>query len=95
MEVAAYTPMTLTVDLGSSASMTQIVGNVIQVLALVAILLFGTLFVVGAVFMVGSRGKEDQLNTGKELMIKSMIGLAIVGGAYGLIRTLYYLIYGP
>ena len=80
-------------DLGSGLSLLGVVGNVVEMLALTAIIFTTVLFLIGAFMMILSRGKDDQLSKGKDLMIQSLIGLAVVGGAYALIRTLFWLIY--
>ena len=85
----------LQVNLGTSLPLSQIIANAISTLAGVIVIFTSVLFLLGAFFMVISRGKEDQLQTGKDLMIKSLIGLAVAGSAYGFIRTLLYVIYTP
>ena len=84
---------TLTVDLGATISFPELIGNAVEALALISILFTTVLFLIGAFMMVISRGKEDQVSKGKDLMIQSLIGMAVVGGAYGLIRTIFWLIY--
>ncbi|OGJ56260.1 hypothetical protein A3D88_04090 [Candidatus Peribacteria bacterium RIFCSPHIGHO2_02_FULL_52_16] len=84
---------TLTVDLGATISFPELVGNAVEAFALISILFTTVLFLVGAFMMVMSRGKEDQVSKGKDLMIQSLIGMAVVGGAYALIRTIFWLIY--
>ena len=91
--VFALTNRTLTVNLGSNQPLTDVIGNVIEMLALTVIIFTTVLFLAGAFMMIISRGKDDLLSKGKDLMIQSLIGMAVVGGAYGLIRTLFWLIY--
>ncbi|MEK7591060.1 MAG: hypothetical protein AAB489_02525 [Patescibacteria group bacterium] len=93
IRASALAVRTLTVDLGSGLSLLGVVGNVVEMLALTAIIFTTVLFLIGAFMMILSRGKDDQLSKGKDLMIQSLIGLAVVGGAYALIRTLFWLIY--
>jgi Type IV secretion system pilin len=51
-----------------------------------------TLFLIGALMVVLSRGKPDQMENGKKLMINSLIGMMIVLGAYGILRTVTYIV---
>jgi len=91
--VLALEKRTLIVNLGSSQTLADVIGNVIEMLALTIIVFTTVLFLAGAFMMIISRGKDDLLSKGKDLMIQSLIGMAVVGGAYGLIRTLFWLIY--
>lgn len=91
--VFALTRRSLIVNLGSNQQLSEIVGNAIEMLALTIIAFTTILFLAGAFMMVISRGKDDLLSKGKDLMIQSLIGMAVVGAAYALIRTLFWLIY--
>ena len=84
---------TLVVDLGSSIALPQLVSNAIAAFLVLIILLVTVLFLLGAFYVVMSHGKEDLVQKGKDLMIQSLIGLAVVLGAYGIIRTAFYLLY--
>ncbi len=79
----------LIVDLGASLTFPQIAANATRTLVAAIVLLCITLFLLGAFVMVLSRGKEDQLQKGKDLMIWSLVGMAVVIGSYAIIRTLY------
>ncbi|MBI3331619.1 hypothetical protein HYZ99_01525 [Candidatus Peregrinibacteria bacterium] len=83
----------LTVDLGANVKFSTVFGNAVSALAGLAGTFCGVLFLIGAFLMVISRGKDDQLQKGKDLMIQSLIGLAVVLGAYAIIRTLFAVLY--
>jgi hypothetical protein len=83
----------LFVGLGAPISFSTVVQNAVGVLVMSIAFLCVVLFLLGAFLMVMSRGKEDQLQKGRELMIHSLIGLAIVLGSYAILRTFFALIY--
>ena len=55
--------------------------------------LCGILFLVGAYYVVASGGNETTVGKGKDLMIGSLIGLAVALSAYAIIRTVFYVIF--
>ena len=55
--------------------------------------LCGILFLVGAYYVVASGGNETTVGKGKDLMIGSLIGLAVALSAYAVIRTVFYVIF--
>ena len=67
-----------------------IIGNIMQYLtgAIGAVAI--TMFVIGALFVTLSGIKEDWRQKGKDLMIGSVISLAVVLGAYAILRMLEY-----
>lgn len=83
----------LTVDFGSRNTFNAVVFNALQALTGIIGTFCGILFLIGALLMVISRGKDDQLQKGKDLMIQSMIGLAVTLSAYAIIRTLFSVLY--
>ena len=50
-------------------------------------------FLYGAGQLVLSRGNQTEVDNGKKAMIHALIGLAIVLGSYGIIRTVLYFLY--
>lgn len=48
------------------------------------------MFVVGALLITLSGVKEDLKQRGKDLMIGSVLALAVVAGAYSILRTIDY-----
>jgi hypothetical protein len=79
--------------LGVNMSFLALGANFIGSLVLLMIVLCTILFLVGALLLILSRGKEDQVSRGKNLMIGSLIGLAIVLGSYAIISTFLYFLY--
>ena len=89
----AFAQRTITLGLGVNSSFGEAIGNLIRFLAVVSIPVCTALFMLGAYLMVLSRGKEDQMKRGKDLMIGSLEGLAIILGSYGILRAFLYLVY--
>ena len=52
-----------------------------------------SIFLVGAFMMVISAGQDTLLQSGKRAMKGSLIGIAIVTGAYGIYRTVVFWLY--
>lgn len=90
----AYQSQNFPISIGT-ANLTPmlILGNVVNFLLTTGGLVCITVFMLGTFYMVFSRGKEDLLQKGKDLMIGAGVGLAVILGAYGIIRTFFYIIY--
>ena len=71
----------------------MVLQNVVTFLLGASTLVCITVFMLGAFYMVFSRGKEDLLQKGKDLMIGAVVGLEVILGAYGIIRTFFYVLY--
>ena len=84
---------TLAITLGTSLSVEAILTNIINYLAAAIVFVASAAFVVGAYFITFSRGEPDTVNRGKSLMIGSIIGMAVVLGAFAILRTVFYFIY--
>ncbi|TSC80482.1 MAG: hypothetical protein G01um101425_136 [Candidatus Peregrinibacteria bacterium Gr01-1014_25] len=79
---------------GYSGSLPELIVRVVYFLSY-AIGAFCTVaFIVGALMIVISRGQEPFLPRGKTLMIESLIGLALVLGAQGILRIVVSVLYG-
>lgn len=89
----AYTTVPLTVNIGTSGTFGQIAANFVNFLAGIAIVVCGAIFLVGTLFVVLSRGKDDQVQKGKDLMIGSLIGLAVIIAAYAIVGTTFHFLY--
>lgn len=82
---------TLTVNtIGRSFQFWTVIGSIMSYLtgAIGAVAI--TMFVVGALLVTLSGIKEDWRQKGKDFMIGSIISLAVVLGAYALLRMLEY-----
>jgi len=51
------------------------------------------IFLVGAFIMTISAGKDTLYQRGRQIMIGSAIGLAVIVGSYGMYRTIIFLLY--
>lgn len=70
-----------------------ILTNLLTFLAASIVSIAVVLFLIGATYMVGSRGKPDFVEKGKKLMTNSLIGMAVVLGAYTILRTAFFLLF--
>lgn len=83
------------VSSGFSGGLPELILRVVMFLSY-AIGTFCTIaFLVGAFLIVLSRGQEPLLPRGKNLVIESLIGLAVVLGANGILRVVMYVLYIP
>lgn len=71
----------------------QALENLVTFLAASIVSITIVVFLIGATYVVGSRGKPDLADKGKKLMTNSLIGMAVVLGSYTIARTVLYLIY--
>lgn len=92
-KVLAYTTVPLTVNIGTSATFSQVAANFVNFLAGIAVVVCGAVFLVGTLFVVLSRGKDDQVQKGKDLMLGSLIGLAVIIAAYAIVGTTFHFLY--
>ena len=79
--------------LGSDIDFAKFADNAVGLFSLTIGAVCTVLFLIGALYMVTSTGSPDRLGKGQKLMTESLIGLAITLGAYGILRTLYSLVY--
>ena len=92
--VQAYNTAPFPIVIGTPNLTPQtVLQNVVTFLLRMGVFVCITVFMLGAFYMVFSRGKEDLLQKGKDLMIGAVIGLAVILGAYGIIRTFFYVLY--
>lgn len=70
----------------------QFIGNLIFYLSYLIGFVTTALFLVGALYVVIARGQPDKMEKGKKLMIESLIGMAIVLGAYAILRTVAFIV---
>ena len=75
---------------GTAYAFWTIIGRIIQYLTGAIGAVAVTMFVVGALLVTLSGVKEDLRQKGKDLMIGSVLSLAIVLGAYALLRMVEY-----
>lgn len=82
----------LQISTGIQATFPQVMERIVTFLALTGVSLCTALFLVGAFMMVLYAGKPDKAAQGKDVMIQSMIGLFVILGAYGILRTVFYVL---
>lgn len=80
----------LTVGTGTSFSFWEVINRIIAYMAGAISAVAMTMFVVGAFFITLSGAKEDLRQKGKDLIFGSLISLAVVLGAYAILRTVDY-----
>ncbi|MDB4979005.1 MAG: hypothetical protein JWM56_1191 [Candidatus Peribacteria bacterium] len=83
----------IVVGFGIKGTIWGIIGNLITFMVASISSVCIAVFLLGALFMVASRGESDQVTKGKNMMIGSLQGLAVVLGSYGIISMTLYLIY--
>lgn len=96
LPVQAVAQTTLTVSTFGFGNLTfdQIIQNILTVLqGSIFAVCVGT-FIVGAFFFVIYYGNEEQKTRGKNLMIGSLVGIAVVTGAKAIMNLVLYFIYG-
>lgn len=82
----------LYVGTGSSITFMGVATNIIMFMAGAIPVVATAMFVVGAFMVTISGIKEEYRQTGKNLMIGAVMSLAVVLGAYALLRTVDYLL---
>ena len=75
-------------------SLAQIANNIISALQYTIVPLGVALFAVGAFMYTISGGSEDRKSQGKDFMIGSLIGVAVVLGAKMILNFIIYFLYG-
>lgn len=86
-------PRWIWVDIGTRLSFLQIMLKVATFLAVTAAIVCTGLFIVGALFLTASRGKDDMVQKGRDLMTGSILGVTVVLGSYAILRTVFYVLY--
>lgn len=79
---------------GVRLSVGQIAGNIINFLAASIGFVAVASFIYGALLITGSGYHEDWRNKGKQIMIDSLIAMAVVLGAYAILRTVTFFLVG-
>lgn len=84
---------TLTVELGTRQSITEVVSNIITFMARSVGIVAAACVIVGALLIAASRGEDPLKSRGKDLIIYSLIGLAVVLGAAAILRMVFYIVF--
>jgi hypothetical protein len=86
----AFAQRTLIVGTGTSFTFWEIMQRIISYLAGAISTIALVMFVVGAFLITISGAKEEYRKMGKDLMIGAVLSLAVVLGAYAILRTVDY-----
>ena len=71
----------------------QVMGNIYKFMAVSALGVCTLLFLLGAGQITISHGDQTKVDNGKKMMISALVGLAIILGSYGIMRTILYFTY--
>lgn len=85
----------LCVDSWYGGELPELIIRVITFLSITVGAFCTVAFLIGAFLIVVSRGQEPLLPRGKSLIIDSLIGMAVVLGAQGILRLVVYVLYSP
>lgn len=85
--VSAFAQRQLNVSTGSSITLTEVFSRTISFLAGAIPGIATAMFVVGAFMVTVSGVKEEYRQTGKNLMVGAVMSMAVVLGAYAILRT--------
>ena len=88
----AYTTRPFGILIGTNQLFEGMALNLIGFLLAAASFVCGTIFMVGTFFVVISGGGEKK-DAGKKMMIGALIGLAVILGAYAIMRTFFFILY--
>jgi hypothetical protein len=83
----------ITIFTGIRSSFPEIMTGIMVFLTTSSLFVASTLFLIGAFYVVISRGEEATMKKGKDLMTGSLIGLLVILGSYGILRTVLFIIY--
>ncbi len=93
ISTVASAQRTITLGLGVQSSVGQFIGYLINFLAVISVPVCTALFMLGAFMFVLSTGKEDRVKRGRDLMVGSVEGLAVILGSYAILRMFLYVLY--
>jgi hypothetical protein len=77
----------VTVDTGVHTTVPRIIQGIINVLLMWSGLVATAIFLLGAIFMVGSGGADQTLSAGKRMMKASLIGFALILASWMILST--------
>lgn len=92
----AYTPQTLSVSglYASDITWPEILNNLMKTLGYTIFSVSTAAFMVGAMMYAAGFVNEENKSKGKQLMIGSLMGMAVVLAAGAIFNTAYYFVYG-
>lgn len=90
VQVFAQQSRYLVVGTGTSYKFWEIAGRIVAYMSGAIAAISVAMFVIGAFLYTISGIKEDYKQKGKDMMIGSILALAVVSGAYAILRTVDY-----
>lgn len=82
------------INTGVNTTIPQIMQGLVDLFLRWSILIATAIFLLGAIFMVGSGGNDEYLSTGKKLMKAALIGFGIVLSSWLILSTVVAFIAG-
>jgi hypothetical protein len=93
-QVHALQDRSVVLTTGIRIAWTQAFSNVVGFLAVTGLGFCTLLFLLGASQLVISHGDQTKVDNGKKTMIGSLVGLSFILGAYAIVRTALFFLYG-
>jgi len=90
---SAYAQTQLAVP-NSGMTPASVIGNIIDTLGITIFSLAGATFLLGALMYAAGFINEENKSKGKNLMIGSLVGMAIVLASHTIFNTVYFFVYG-
>ena len=90
---AAHAQRSVVLTTGIRIGLTEAFSNFYAFLSSTGVLLCTLIFVAGAATLTASHGDQTKVDNGKKMMIGSLVGIAIILGAYGVLRTTLFFLY--
>lgn len=84
-------PINVNVDTG--LSLQQVFENILAFMVALIPVYAVAAFMIGALMMVISRGKDEGIDKAKKLIIGSIVGMGVVLGCYAIVRTVYWFVF--
>ena len=91
--VLALENRSIVLETGIRIAWPQLVANLTGFVAASAFGVCTLVFLIGASLLVISAGDQTKVDNGKKMMVGALIGLAIIMGSYGILRTILYFLY--
>ena len=84
---------TVVVQTGIRIPFNQLMLNIVNFLGGSIASVCLVIFLLGAGYWVSAAGRQESIDTGKKHMLGALQGLAVTLGAYGIVRTAFFLLF--
>jgi len=91
--LTAAAQRTLKIGVDTGLTLKQVFENILIFMVQLIPVYAVAAFMIGALMMVISRGKDDGIDKAKKLIIGSVVGMGVVLGAYAIVRTVYWFVF--